>query len=175
MSSFGIVPGPHFSAGRAVDPEATVVGRILLATDLSQASAAATAEAITLAVRHRASLVVLSVVDPRHLRLPGGLFLRRLDQERADVLSGVQRIVTRAKVAGAHATFLVWDGEPAETIMAASESEAADVIVIGSHGRGRIGRLFLGSTSARVVEEATCRVIVVPSSWAGDGPSGPAG
>jgi nucleotide-binding universal stress UspA family protein len=61
------------------------------------------------------------------------------------------------------ATFLVWEGEPAETIIAASESEEADVIVMGSHGRGRIGRLLLGSTSARVSEEATRRVIVVPS------------
>jgi nucleotide-binding universal stress UspA family protein len=139
------------------------VRRVLLATDLSRASEAATERAISLAVAPRASLVVVSVVDPRRLLLPGGRFLRRLDQERAEVMSGVQGIVSRARTAGAAATFLVWDGDPAETIIAAAESEAADIIVIGSHGRGRLGRLILGSTSARVSQEALCRVEVVPS------------
>lgn len=139
------------------------IRRVLLATDLSPASRTATAEAIALAKRDSASLIVLSVVDPRRLRLPGGPFLRRADQERAALLAGVQRIVGQARTAGVSSTFLVWEGEPAETIMAASEAEGVDVIVMGSHGRGRIGRLILGSTSARVSEEARCRVMVVPS------------
>jgi nucleotide-binding universal stress UspA family protein len=143
--------------------DAASIDRLLLATDLSPASEAATTQAIDLAKRRDADLVVLSVVDPRRLRLPGGPFVRRADQERAELLSGVQGIVARARSTGVRATFLVWEGDPAETIMAASESEAADVIVMGSHGRGRIGRLLLGSTSARVSEEARCRVIVVPS------------
>jgi len=137
--------------------------RLLLATDLSHASAAATERAIELAIEHRASLIVVSVVDPRRLVLPGGRFLRRLDQERAHVMSGVQAIVARARTAGVDATFLVWDGDPAETIIAAAQSEGADLIVIGSHGRGRLGRLILGIPSARVSQEAPCRVVVVPS------------
>jgi|RhiMetdeSRZDD1v2_1073273.scaffolds.fasta_scaffold57005_3 nucleotide-binding universal stress UspA family protein len=139
------------------------IRRVLLATDLSSASRTATAEAIALAKRDSASLIVLSVMDPRRLRLPGGPFVRRADQERAALLAGVQRIVGQARTAGVSSTFLVWEGEPAETIMAASEAEGVDVIVMGSHGRGRIGRLILGSTSARVSEEARCRVMVVPS------------
>lgn len=148
---------------RHVSGEPFEVHRVLLATDLSRASEAATERAIALARAHRASLLVVSVVDPRRLLLPGGKFLRRLDQERAEVMTGAQGIVARARAAGADATFLVWDGDPAETIIAAAQSEAADVIVIGSHGRGRLGRLILGSTSARVSEEALCRVEVVPS------------
>ena len=143
--------------------EVAPIRRVLLATDLSPASQAATAEAITLASRHSAFLIVLSVVDPRRLQLPGGMFLRRLDQERAEVIEGTQQIVARAMAAGATATFLVWDGDPAETIIAAADSEDADVIVIGSHGRGRIGRMILGSTSARVSQDARRQVIVVPS------------
>jgi nucleotide-binding universal stress UspA family protein len=148
---------------RHVSGESFEVHRVLLATDLSRASEAATERAISLAVANGASLIVVSVVDPRRLLLPGGRFLRRLDQERAEVMSGAQGIVARARTAGADATFLVWDGDPAETIIAAAQSEAADVIVIGSHGRGRLGRLILGSTSARVSQEALCRVEVVPS------------
>jgi ubiquinone biosynthesis protein len=145
------------------DATARVVRRLLLATDLSPASEPATERAISLAMEHDASLIVISVVDPRRLRLPGGPFLRRVDQERAEVIAGTQRIVARARAAGANATFLVWDGDPAESIVAAAESEAADMIVIGSHGRGRLGRFVLGSTSARVADEARCQVVIVPS------------
>jgi nucleotide-binding universal stress UspA family protein len=116
-----------------------------------------------MAVEQGASLIVVSVVDPRRLRLPGGRFLRRLDQEHAEVLAGTERVVAKARASGATATFLVWDGDPAETILAAAESEGADAIVIGSHSRGRLGRLLLGSTSARVSSEAACKVIVVQS------------
>ena len=138
------------------------VARLLLATDLSRASAAAANEAIRLAVEHRAELIVMNVIDPRRLRLPSGRFVRRIDQERARVEAATQQLVSRAMAAGARATFLVWEGDPAESIVAASEAENADAIVLGSHGRGLLGRLVLGSTSARVAEDARCRVLVFP-------------
>jgi nucleotide-binding universal stress UspA family protein len=135
--------------------------RILLATDLSAASDRAAEEAIRQAAGSGAELIVLSVIDPGRLRLPGGMFLRRVDQERARIDAAVQSLVGRARAAGARATFLVWEGDPAEAILAASESENVDTIVLGSHGRGLLGRLVLGSTSARVSEQARCRVVVV--------------
>jgi nucleotide-binding universal stress UspA family protein len=137
------------------------VGRLLLATDQSSVSEGATDRAIQLAVAQRADLVVLTVIDPGRLRLPGGRFLRRIDQERARLEAGAQEIVARARAAGVRATFLIWEGDPAESIIEASEAEAADLIVIGSHGRGVIGRLVLGSISARVAHGARCRVMIV--------------
>ena len=143
--------------------EAKLVGvrRLMLATDLSSASERAADEAIRVAVESGAELVVLSVVDPGRLRLPGGLFLRRVDQERARIEADVQKVVGRARQAGARATFLVWEGDPAEAILAAAEAEQIDAIVLGSHGRGLLGRLILGSTSGAVSEQATCQVLVV--------------
>lgn len=136
--------------------------RLLLATDLSTASERATDEAIRLAVDSGAMLVVLSVVDPVRLRLPGGRFLRRMDQERARIETGAQLLASRARAAGAKATFLVWEGDPAEVILAASEAENVDVVILGSHRRGLLGRLVLGSMSTRVSEQASCPVLVVP-------------
>lgn len=135
---------------------------IILATDLSAVSEGAADTAIRLAVEHGAALIVLSVVDPKRLRMPGGHFLRRIDQERARAEAGAQAVVRRARAVGAQATFLVWEGDPAETILSASESERADVIVLGSHGRSRLGRIVLGSISARVSEDARCQVMVIP-------------
>ena len=134
--------------------------RVLLATDLSPASENAATEAIALAVESGAVLLVLSVIDPGLLRLPGGRFLRRVDQERARIQAGTQALVARARAKGVRATFLVWEGDPAEAIVATSESESIDLVVLGSHGRGPLGRLVLGSTSTTVSEQARCRVLV---------------
>ncbi len=143
-----------------MDP--TPIRRVMLATDLSAVSGHAAEHAIALAIEEGAELIVLSVVDPSHLRPPGGRFLKRIDQERSRVETMAQALAVRARGAGVKATFLVWEGDPAETILAASESERADVIVLGSHERSRLGRLVLGSTSARVSREAGCRVLIVP-------------
>jgi nucleotide-binding universal stress UspA family protein len=138
------------------------IRRLLFATDLTAVSERASEEAIRIAVETGGQLVILSVIDPTRLRLPGGRFLRRIDQERARIEAGAQLLVGRARAAGAKATYLVWEGDPVEAIVAASEAEDADVVVLGSHGRGRLGRLVLGSISMRVTEQAPCRVIVVP-------------
>jgi nucleotide-binding universal stress UspA family protein len=136
--------------------------RLLLATDLSSASERAVEEAIRMAVESGAMLVILSVVDPRRLRLPGGRFLWRIDQERERIEAGTRMVVDRARSAGARATYLVWEGDPAEVILAASEAEDVDVVILGSHRRGALGRLVLGSMSTKVSEQARCPVLVVP-------------
>ncbi|HEY8636127.1 MAG TPA: universal stress protein [Candidatus Limnocylindrales bacterium] len=163
----GIDLGTHMAPPRPDDAqdasrEHRGIPQIVLATDLSAVSVRAADRAIELAVERAAHLIVLSVVDPTRLRLPGGLFLRRIDEERTRVERGAQAIVLRARAVGARATFLVWEGEAAETILAAAEAELADLIVLGTHGRGRLGRLVLGSISARVSEAATCEVLIVP-------------
>jgi nucleotide-binding universal stress UspA family protein len=139
------------------------IRHVLLATDLSPASAPATEEAIAISRRTGARLTVLSVIDPRILRLPGGRFLRRVDQEQSRVEGGVQELVMRARACAIPSTFLVWHGEPSETILEAAEAEDVDLVVMGSHGRGRVGRLVLGSTSTRVSTESKRRVLVVQS------------
>ena len=111
----------------------------MLATDLAAVSQHAADHAIALAIEEGAELIVLSVVDPNRLLSPGGLFLRRIDQERSRVEAKAQALALRARAAGVPATFLVWEGDPAETILSASESENVDVIVLGSHDRGPTG------------------------------------
>jgi nucleotide-binding universal stress UspA family protein len=52
-------------------------------------------------------------------------------------------------------------GDAATTICAVAEELGVDVIIIGSHGRKGVSRLFLGSTSEHVVRHAPCPVLVV--------------
>lgn len=136
--------------------------RILLAVDLTPASREAAQEAIKRARGDGADLIVLSVVEQHNLHLPGG-GSRRVDQERDRLAAGAQAIVQQARDAGVRATYLIWEGDPAEAILEASHAEGADVIVLGSRPRLNVRRLILGSVSSEVAKRATCDVIVIPS------------
>ena len=136
--------------------------RILLAVDLTPASREAAQEAIKRARGDGAELIVLSVVEQHNLHLPGG-GSRRVDQERDRLAAGAQAIVQQARDAGVRATYLIWEGDPAEAILEASHAEGADVIVLGSRPRLNVRRLILGSVSSEVAKRATCDVIVIPS------------
>lgn len=140
----------------------TSVRRVLLAVDLSDASRAAIDTAIDLAAHDHAALVVFSVVERRNLRLPGGR-TRRVDQERSRLEARIGEIVRHARSRGIDATYLIWEGEPAEAIIEASVTEGVDLIVLGSRRRTDLRRLIMGSVSSAVTKSATCRVLVVPS------------
>jgi nucleotide-binding universal stress UspA family protein len=136
--------------------------RILLAVDQSGSSGGASDEAISRAAREQAALIVLTVLEPHNLHLPGGR-LQRVDQERDRLTAGALAIVHRARAAGVRATYLIWEGDPAESILEASLAEQADMIVLGSRPRTNFRRLILGSVSSAVSKRATCEVVVVPA------------
>lgn len=135
--------------------------RLLLATDLSEASVSATDEAFELARRLGASLLVVSVIDPGTLLRPGGRYSARMDQVRDRREQLARTLVARGREEGVEVSFLVWEGDPGDMIVTAAESERADLIVVGSHGRGAVGRFFIGSVSEHVVRHAACPVLVV--------------
>jgi nucleotide-binding universal stress UspA family protein len=135
--------------------------KLLLATDLSEASAGATDEAFELARRLGAHLLVVSVIDPGTLLRPGGRAATRMDQVRARRAQLAQTLVERGRTEGVAVSFLVWEGDPGNMIVEAAEAERADMVLVGSHGRGAVGRFFLGSVSDHVVRHAPCPVLVV--------------
>jgi len=52
-------------------------------------------------------------------------------------------------------------GDPAEEILKVAHDVHADLIVVGRRGLGRLGEMFLGSVSERVLRGAECTVLVV--------------
>ena len=90
---------------------------VVLATDLSPTSEAATTAALDLASNLGARLLAVSVVDPGALRLPGGRYLARVDQVRAERERFAQELVARGRSMGVAVDFLVWEGDPGEAII----------------------------------------------------------
>jgi nucleotide-binding universal stress UspA family protein len=132
---------------------------ILLATDASRASQAAEEQAIELAARLGSRLVVISAVSGS-------------PELRSARLLAVEGVVQRARAVGADAAGLTWNGDAGESIVEAAAAEHADLIVVGTHGRGTVGRLFLGSVSEHVVRNARCPVMVVRPTQTLSGSSG---
>jgi nucleotide-binding universal stress UspA family protein len=148
----------------------TRFGTILVATDGSDDSAAAVEAALDLAHDTSGRLLVLSVVPEASGAVAGegdGVGAgaeppaRDADAEVIGAVDLTNDVVDHAIEWGIEATPLVWEGEPADAILAAAESEGADVIVIGSSGKSGVGRMLMGSVSDDVIRRSTVPVMVV--------------
>ena len=146
--------------GRAESAPGRGIRRILLAIDLSSASDRATEQALQLAADLGADLLIVSVIDPAS-PFGGGPAIARMDQRRAAREAAAQAVVVRGRTAGVHVRFLVWEGEPGPAIVEAAAAEGADLVVVGTHGRSRVGRLVLGSVSDYVVRHASRPILIV--------------
>jgi nucleotide-binding universal stress UspA family protein len=140
------------------------IGTILLATDLGPTSADAAERAIDLAAQLDAELLIVSVIDAAPARTNGREAGARVDQVRDRREPVAQGLVAQARRAGVRARFLIWHGDPGESIAAAADAEHCDVIVVGTHGRTGLHRSLAGSVSDYAIRNAPCPVLVVRAS-----------
>jgi nucleotide-binding universal stress UspA family protein len=144
-----------------VRPPEDAPGPIVLGTDFGPVSGAAERAAIHAAAQTGSELVIVHAIDAGRLRLPGGRWRTRVDQARTERERDAKQLVALARQSGVHARVLIWTGDPATCVVDAARAEGATRIVIGSHGRGPIGRAIAGSVSRTVSEMASCPVAVV--------------
>jgi nucleotide-binding universal stress UspA family protein len=141
------------------------VRRILHATDFSRASTPALKGAISMAKANHARLTVVHVMAPPSLALPGegyvspALYESLESSARAAAQKRLNAVLARARAAGVRARGLLLEGVPHELIARAARK--ADLLVIGTHGRSGLARLFLGSVASRLVALAPCPVLTV--------------
>ncbi|HEY6050198.1 MAG TPA: universal stress protein [Thermoanaerobaculia bacterium] len=143
----------------------TTFRRILMATDFSEASLPAWDCALSLAADNEADLFLVHAYEPPNLVHTGGIVaghyqewdqsVRAKANERLDVL------VAQARKAGIRAHRSVEAGNADEAVIQAAKDLEADLIVMGTHGRTGISRVFLGSVASRVVATAPCPVLTV--------------
>lgn len=173
-------PSGGLGLARTQDPEASAtrlasvtrrrdaaregIRTILLASDLSSASANAEELAFELASRLDGDLLLVSVIDPRGLWLPTGGYRQRIDQAREARQIAAKGIVERGRREGVSIRTLIWEGDPGEAIVEAAVAEDVDLIVVGSHQRRGVDRLVMGSVSEQVVRTSPVPVVVARRS-----------
>jgi nucleotide-binding universal stress UspA family protein len=138
-----------------------VYRNILVAIDGSPSATAALEEAIRIARRDGARLVLISVAAPLRWRLsapPYAPYPSDDELERA-----ARKVVNRAEAlvpADVPVCTLVRSGPAAAAIVARAEEGGHDLVVIGSRGRGFLRALVLGSVSREVAARSPVPVLV---------------
>lgn len=140
--------------------------RVLIATDGSSAALHAAERAHALV--GEADLTLLSVITSIPGSDAGGIEgsvytpderNQRWEAEWSAAADDLAR--TAAVTGGAPVEQRIEVGEAGSVICGVAEEVGADVVVVGSHGRGFLSRVLLGSVSEYVVRHAPCPVLVV--------------
>jgi nucleotide-binding universal stress UspA family protein len=139
--------------------------KLLHPTDFSECADQALSEAVRLARCLGAELVLLHVPVEAALYGEGLMGSREVRQvyeaERKWATDTLEARAAELRESGLAARGRVVPGIPFEEIVRAAGEETADVIVIGTHGRGRLSRFLLGSVADRVIRLAPCPVLTV--------------
>lgn len=135
------------------------IRRIVHPTDFSPASGKALAWAVDLAKRNQAELLLIHVLPS-----PTPIFEVESPARPAaeSAMSALMKKVQGEKV---RVKRLLLKGTTAidEQILRSARIARADLIVMGTHDRTGLSRLFLGSVASRVIARACCPVLVVPA------------
>ena len=75
----------------------------------------------------------------------------------------IQEIANRLRKAGLDATALLVHGATVETILKEASDLDVDMIVVGTHGRGAMYQLLVGSVSEGVLRKSRYPVLVIPT------------
>jgi nucleotide-binding universal stress UspA family protein len=134
---------------------------ILIAIDESPLSAHAVEVAASLATAVQGDIGLVHALDMSPVAgaegIPAAEVVNELKQDGRNLM---ERVASRLPLTKTAWHFLR-EGSPAEQIVATAKEWGADLIVMGSHGRSGVTRLFLGSVADKVLRSATCPVLLV--------------
>ena len=142
--------------------------KIIVAIDDSDTSRCALNEAVTIAKAHGASLCVVHAADETllgmHHRTIGTTL--NLDHARAAIRAAGQILLDEAKasIEGIAVETLLVEADTqrvSEAIVQAAKSAAADLVVVGTHGRSGLQRLILGSVAEQLVRLSSVSILLV--------------
>lgn len=138
---------------------------VLCPTDFSDISARAEIYAAAMARHYGASLHLLHVDPPMPVMAPYGeipVDARMFEEQREVADADLAAAAERARSQGLTVETTMKGGHPAREILKLADTAPADMLVIGTHGRGGVEHLLLGSVAEKIMRKATCPVLVVP-------------
>lgn len=145
-------------------PAPQAITRVLAAVDLSEASRPTIEAAERWAMLYSARLRVMHASEPVPV-IPGFYqsmnrdeFFRSVQRQAETIISP---LLTR------EAEIVVRPGRAAAAIASEAKQWGADLIVVGSHGKGWVDRLLIGSTSERLLDILPATVLVIPTAAMG--------
>ena len=139
--------------------------KILLPTDFSNYSAAATKYACELATKFDAELHLLHTLESHLASMPDfvmGLALPRyINESRAAAEKSLAGLLDPQWSAGRKVIQAVLEGSPKVEIIRYARQQDIDLIVLATHGRTGLPHVLMGSVAESVVRTAPCPVLTV--------------
>lgn len=137
--------------------------RIVVPLDGSQCAANALEVAMTLAKAEGSEIIICSVFDPMpSAGIPPAVAGAALTAAQSSAQRIVDEAVAKVTAAGIPVKGTTMLGDAAFEIVSCAKNVQADAIVIGTHGRTGLKRLFMGSVAEGVLRSASVPVVVVP-------------
>jgi len=140
-----------------------MIKNILCPVDRSPNSFQAFSYAIALARWQAARLNLMEVVEAAvptsGSRVPETSSVPQ--DARAALERDLRRVLTARRASDLRVEIAMRKGNVVQEILAQAKASRADLVVIGSHGRGGVQRLVLGSVAEKVLRLATCPVLTV--------------
>jgi len=131
---------------------------IVFPTDFSTASDAALVHAEALAKQTNARLLIVHVEEPP-LAYGGGELYYGLPEPNSERILKMLEDVRPSDPSVPYAHRLTM-GDPAGEVVRIASDEAAEMIILGTHGRTGMTRLLMGSDAEAIVRRAPCPVLV---------------
>jgi nucleotide-binding universal stress UspA family protein len=138
--------------------------KILLAFEDSKFSEAALKAIIAHYLPKAAQVRVLHVIQPVTISTPPQMspgYAPELQGQTKEAETLLQRAAQTLRAAKFQVDTEVAVGDVRERILDVAQNWHADMIVLGSHGRGSVGRFLLGSVAEFVARHAPCSVEIV--------------
>jgi universal stress protein A len=142
------------------------IRRILAPTDFDACSSPTVRYAAELAEKFGAELVLLHIVPDMTLAMPDAVMPTPVPAPVLTQLidagkSGLTNLVKTENLARFNPRLEVRVGSPAGEIVTAANELKADLICIGTHGRGGLAHFLLGSVAEKIVRQAPCAVLTI--------------
>ena len=141
--------------------------KILVCVDLSESTEIIVnkIEALAKSLSAQVWLLHNAIPEPSHVEFKVDPVAAResLAKRFHDEHRQIQALSDRLRNAGLDATALLVHGETVKTILQEASDIDADMIVVGSHGKGAMYQLLLGSVSEGVVHKSRLPVLVIPT------------
>ena len=135
---------------------------IVVATDFSAASKRALAHAVTLARRYGAELSLVHAIRPEPREpLPLDPTPRELDRRRLEAEQKMKQLDKESRLQDLRHHSLLQSGSVWDLLHSILEHDDIDLLVLGTHGRGGLKKLALGSIAEEVLRLAPFPVLTV--------------
>ena len=143
-----------------------VLKKVLLATDFSECAKTAEEYAAAFADQFQAELHVLHVVvDTNWMATDFGAALAltpdHFEEMQKSAKRAIDKIVVESVKRGGPGIGVVRLGDPPLEVVKYASEYGIDLLIVGTHGRGGVMHLLLGSCAEKVVRTAQCPVLTV--------------